>query len=191
MAIRVVEEQGLSPPEYAAIPISFWVSQRFVPEPLAGGAPGLHLELESVDPPYVKDYDLDPEEGPGSWGSTWDISNWGIFTAFDEDTRVGAAAVAWNTPGLQMLGGRKDVAALWDLRILPDCRRRGIGSVIFAHTVEWARSKGCSQLVVETQNVNVPACRFYARNGCVLTVIDPLAYPKHPAEVRLVWTLRV
>jgi hypothetical protein len=40
---------------------------------------------------------------------------------------------------------------------------------------------------VETQNVNVAACRFYARQGCVLTAVDPFAYPALPGEIQLLW----
>jgi hypothetical protein len=48
-------------------------------------------------------------------------------------------------------------------------------------------ARECRQLKVETQNINVPACRFYARQGCVLGVIDRFAYPTLPDEVQLLW----
>ncbi len=35
--------------------------------------------------------------------------------------------------------------------------------------------------------INVPACRFYAKQGCVLGAIDRYAYPDHPDEVQLLW----
>jgi hypothetical protein len=44
---------------------------------------------------------------------------------------------------------------------------------------------------VETQNINVPACRFYARQGCVLGAIHPDAYPDLPDEVQLLWWLEL
>ena len=50
---------------------------------------------------------------------------------------------------------------------------------------EWALARGCGQLKVETQNVNVPACRFYAAQGCELGVIDRFAYPRLPKEIQL------
>lgn len=40
---------------------------------------------------------------------------------------------------------------------------------------------------VETQNTNVPACRFYRRMGCTLGAIDRLAYGHQPDEVQLMW----
>ena len=42
---------------------------------------------------------------------------------------------------------------------------------------------------VETQNINVPACRFYARMGCELGTIDRFAYPDLPGETQLLWHL--
>jgi hypothetical protein len=42
---------------------------------------------------------------------------------------------------------------------------------------------------VETQNINVPACRFYAAQGCELRGIHPNTYPELPHEVQLLWYL--
>ena len=56
-----------------------------------------------------------------------------------------------------------------------------------ARAEAWARACGATWLKVETQNVNVPACRFYARQGCVLGAVDRFAYPALPDEVRLLW----
>lgn len=92
MAIRIVEESPDSLRRYATIPISFLVERRFVVLPIDGGLAGLHLAIEPVKPPYVKDYDLDPGEGPAHWGANWDISHWGIMAAFDGDRQVGGTA---------------------------------------------------------------------------------------------------
>ena len=88
-----------------------------------------------------------------------------------------------------MLAGRDDLAALWDLRVHPDHRRRGVGRRLFDRAAAWARAKGCRQLRVETQNINVPACKFYAKQGCYLGAVQYGAYPAYPAEVQLFWYL--
>jgi len=49
------------------------------------------------------------------------------------------------------------------------------------------REQGGRYLAVETQNINVPACRFYARQGCVLGAVNRFAYVEFPDEVELVW----
>jgi len=58
---------------------------------------------------------------------------------------------------------------------------------MFKAAEAWSMAKGCRQLKVETQNINVPACRFYAKQGCVLRAIHPHAYPEFPDEVQLLW----
>ena len=91
-----------------------------------------------------------------------------------------------------MLNGRDDLAALWDLRVYPDYRSSGIGTRLFAEATKWSKEKGCRQLKVETQNVNVPACRFYTRQGCHLGEINRYAYASEPSvahETMLIWYL--
>ena len=51
----------------------------------------------------------------------------------------------------------------------------------------WVVARGCRWLKVETQNINVPACRFYAKQGCVLGAIHRFAYPDYPNEAQLLW----
>ena len=104
-------------------------------------------------------------------------------------SRLGGAVVAWNTPGVDMLEGRDDLAVLWDLRVHPDHRREGVGSRLFQHAAAWARAKGCRQLKIETQNINVRACKFYAKQGCYLGAVHAGAYPEFPEEVQLLWYL--
>jgi hypothetical protein len=40
---------------------------------------------------------------------------------------------------------------------------------------------------IETQNINVPACRFYARRGYLLGAVHRYAYPQLPDETQLLW----
>ena len=42
-------------------------------------------------------------------------------------------------------------------------------------------------LKVETQHVNVAACRFYGRRGCTLGAVHRDAYPSLPDEIQLLW----
>ena len=95
--------------------------------------------------------------------------------------------MAWNTPGVDMLEGRRDLAVLWDIRVHRDHRCRGVGTQLFKRAAAWARERGCCFLKIETQNVNVPACRFYAAQGCELGAINRHAYAECPDEVELVW----
>jgi GNAT superfamily N-acetyltransferase len=180
--------------EYASIPIAFEVESIFVVNEANKGLGRLKLSEKEVAEPYTKDYDS-YDGGPQRWLKRFDVSNWGFFVVFDGDQPVAAATVAYDTEDVHMLEGRGDLAVLWDIRVHPDYTRQGIGSMLFNHAADWARSKGCSQLKIETQNVNVPACRFYFNQGCHLGQIHRYAYrapwanPEVADEVMLVWYL--
>jgi GNAT superfamily N-acetyltransferase len=190
LEIREVGVEGL--PEYAQIPIAFEVRSMLRAVLMEVGLGGIRLREEVVAEPYVKDYD-DADEGfPEDWPRQFDVSNWGILIAKEDGRSLGGAVVAQNTAGVNMLEGRSHLAVLWDIRVRPEARCQGIGAQLFQYVARWARERGCRQLKVETQNVNVPACRFYARQGCELGAIHRFGYAGHPKvghEVMLLWYL--
>jgi GNAT superfamily N-acetyltransferase len=176
--------------QYATIPIAFEVRSILQPELIDDGLGGILLHEVPVQPAYLKDYD--EEESPIHWPQRFDMTNWTILLAMQNEQSVGGAAVACRTSGLDALDGRTDAAILWDLRVRPDQRGRGIGRQLIDAAATWARAQACRQLVIETQNVNVPACRFYRRCGCRLGEINRYAYvtvPKVAHEVMLLWYL--
>ena len=145
------------------------------------------IECPLADP-FVKDYDALPGEGPATWSGRYDTSRWGLLAALRPDGDwIGGAVVARDTPGVAMLEGRRDLAVLWDLRVAPGRRRRGVGRALFEAAVQWAMRHGCRDLKVETQNINVTACRFYAAQGCRLREVNADAYPDLPGEVQFLW----
>ena len=186
MDVEIAEEPAAALAELARIPISFEVhSVLDVAGPQEGG--DFVLTERRLAVPHVKDYDAIDGEGPASWARRFDVSGWGFFSARAEGRREGAAAVAFDTPGVTMLEGRRDLAVLWDLRVAPDARGQGVGSALFRAAEAWARARGCTELKIETQTINVPACRFYAAQGCRLGAIDRSAYPGFPDEIQLLW----
>lgn len=185
--MKIIEEPITAATEVSLIPIAFEVERVFDVTARDGGLGGLVLSERRLDVPYVKDYDAAEGEGPLWWGERFDVSNWGLIGAFSNGERVGAAVVAFDTKGVNMLEGRRDLAVLWDIRVSPAHRGSGIGHALFRAVEAWAATRGCRQLKIETQNVNVPACRFYARQGCVLGAINRFAYPELPGEVQLLW----
>ncbi len=188
MNIEVREEPIATLTEYARIPIAFEVSQVLDIVAPGSGSAGFVLADRHIDTaPWVKDYDAIKGEGPVHWAQRFDLSNWGFFGARINDRRVGGAAVAYDTPGLNLLEGRKDLAVLWDIRVAPAARGQGVGSALFRAAETWASERACRQLKVETQNINIPACRFYARQGCVLHAAHQGAYPEFPGEIQLLW----
>ncbi|MFZ6003926.1 MAG: GNAT family N-acetyltransferase [Actinomycetota bacterium] len=171
---------------HGEISIAFEVASVLGPEALEDGLARVRLAERSVEVPWLKDYDA-IDGGPGQWATRFDVANWGLLGAFDGERRIGGAVVAFDTPNVDMLRGRRDLAVLWDLRVASESRRSGVGRALFRAAEDWARERGCRVLEVETQHVNVPACRFYVRMGCSLVSVDRHAYPKLPDEAQLIW----
>ena len=61
-------------------------------------------------------------------------------------------------------------------------RRYGIGTLLLNCAADWARNHGCHALLLETQNINYPAIRFYLRNGLEVWGISQHFYPPGPEE---------
>src|SRR5262245_50249625 len=170
--------------EYAAVPIAFEVTsvlsaQKSTDRPFV-------LKERRLELPYVKDYDVIGNR-PQDWAARFDTSQWVLFLARNEGQSVGGAAVAFGTPGLDILEGIGNLAVLWDIRVAPACRGRGVGRALFEAAEAWTLARGCVGLKVETQNINVPACRFYAAVGCELRVVREEAYPQCPGEAQFLW----
>jgi GNAT superfamily N-acetyltransferase len=173
--------------DYSQISIAFTVSSIFVAAPQDYDFNRLLSNERRLEMPYVKDYDQIPGNSPSDWMVNFDIANWGILSARVDDMIVGEAAIAFQTANLILLESRKDLAVLWDIRISPACRGRGVGSVLLGACENWAKTRGCKSLKIETQNINTVACKFYAKHGYQLETIQPFAYPELPDEIQLIW----
>ena len=141
----------------------------------------------AISPVYWKDYDSYPGGHPSAWQDRFDLSRWTILAAFDGTRRVGGAVVVVDDPQIDLLRECQACALLWDLRVGPDARRKGIGSALLEVAERRAHDRGAHSLRVETQDVNVPACRFYARQGFRMERAIPGAYAELPHEVQLLW----
>jgi GNAT superfamily N-acetyltransferase len=182
-----IETAGIPSPllaEYATVPIAFDVTS--VLSTKQDTDRSFVLTECRLDSPYVKDYDAIGDR-PLDWAGRFDTSHWVLFVARAGGGTVGGATVAFGTPALEMLEGRSDLAVLWDIRVAPASRGHGVGRALFEAAEFWAISHGCRELKVETQNVNVPACRFYAALGCQLRAVQDDAYPRCPGEAQFLW----
>lgn len=185
MSVKISEEKTPNLQDYAQIRMSVEVGQVLDVAVLNHGLGGFTLSERTLPVPYLKDYDA--IESPLQWQRSFDMSNWAFFVANAAGGRLGGAVVAFDTDGLTMLEDRKDIAVLWDIRVADEARRQGVGSALFRAVEKWAVAHRCRRLKVETQNINVPACRFYAKQGCVLGAIHRFAYPDFPNEAQLLW----
>lgn len=187
MDLDISEERIDQIPRLGEIPNAFRVDRVLDVSLTDGGLGGMAFTEIPVDEPWVKDYDSIHNERPTRWQEQFDVSNWGFLTAKDAHRLVGAAVVAYNTPRVNMLEGRSDLAVLWDIRVADDARSRGVGTRLFGAAEVWARSRGCRTIKIETHNINVPACKFYAHMGCSLGAVNRFAYEDLPDEVQLIW----
>jgi GNAT superfamily N-acetyltransferase len=188
MKITIAEISPDRLADYAKIPSVFIVKTILEVELVEGGLGGMFLHEIPVKP-YIKDYDSG-DELPTDWPKRYDMTNWGFFLAEMGDTSVGAAAVEFDTTGVFKLEARRELSVLWDIRVRPEAR--GAGIPLFRYAAGWSRAHGCTQMKIETQNVNVPACRFYQRMGARLGEIRRYGYAAIPAvahEVMLNWYL--
>lgn len=82
-----------------------------------------------------------------------------------------------------------DTAMLWNLMIDLAYRGQGLGRRLWHRAVEFAQQAEVRALMIETQNTNVPACKFYARMGCQLIGINELYYTNDGlnTEIALFW----
>jgi GNAT superfamily N-acetyltransferase len=168
-----VDKSRLS--EFKNIPISFEVHSVY---DVIDDNDQIKLIERVLDKSYIKDYD---ELESNSWFNM-NTSTWGIFLAVDQ------------TQNAKPIGGAivtMPECALYDLRVAPSHRRLGVGRALFKHAVHWANQQGVTTCMsIETQNINVSACRFYASMGAKLGDIDRNAYQydeKVKHEIRLNW----
>ena len=175
--------------EYAQVRTGFLVESVLECEPARGGLSGFVMREVPLANPYSKHW---PDDVPAVWARRHDLAKWGIFLATADRDPAGAAAVAPPAPGIVVTEWRKDTAALFDIRVGPAHRWMGIGATLLRACADWARARAFRFLAIETQNNNVPACRFYAHSGCELIEIRRFAYAHCPGvseEVMLIWRL--
>ena len=138
-------------------------------------------------PSRLKDYDVNEDDRPSALPKRFDCANWTLLAAFADSVRIGGAVLARDCRGYDLLEGRSDLAHIVDIRVKPYFRGKGIGKALIEATKKWASDKGCSELRVETQDINIEACRFYAACGFNLLSINEHAYGASFDEVQLIW----
>ena len=96
--------------------------------------------------------------------------------------------------------GRARVRANWnkyafleDIAVRAFARKKGVGAALFQAVCAWAKEEGLCGVALETQDVNLLACRFYQKMGMALGCADTFLYANFPetkTELALFWYLR-
>jgi GNAT superfamily N-acetyltransferase len=164
-----------------SLPMCFETSERLDLDALVEG------RIATIPMPWrFKDYDAVAGASMAATLREFDTSRWVLLAALDEGTRVGGAIVAFDTPKMDLLEGRADMTTLLDIRVAPAARGGGVGRRLFAAVEDWSRSVGARLLTIETQDINVGACRFYHAMGCTVRTIRKNAYPGLD-EHQIIW----
>ncbi|MDQ6718678.1 MAG: GNAT family N-acetyltransferase [Gemmatimonadota bacterium] len=186
MSVEVRRENHPSLTEYAATVTAFEVREAI--GPVSAGAAPHPLPRRVVSPAFRKDYDAIPGNGPDGWHARFAVDRAHFLAAYDHGRRVGGAVVIVEPADVARLGGDTPFALLWDVRVTPEARGRGIGRALLDAAGLAAREAGCGGMIAETQDINVAACQLYANAGYSILGIDPAAYPDIPGETQIVWT---
>jgi streptothricin acetyltransferase len=111
----------------------------------------IHYTVVDVHP-YIKQYPSN-ETDFSKYLSNPDQT---VFFAYLDDELVGQIGIMkhWN-----------GYAYIDDLVVDSKHRKQGIGRALIQRAMEWTKSKGRPGIMLETQNNNVAACRFY--ESCV------------------------
>ncbi|MDQ1097586.1 MULTISPECIES: GNAT family N-acetyltransferase [Chryseobacterium] len=138
------------------------------------------LSLTDLNETYIKDYGTTPE----------DIEEYNeiilkgdSFGAYDNEELAGMAICEeqhWNSS-----------LHLCNLLVSEKQRQKGIGTLLMAKVIRHARDKNCRIIDLETQNTNVPAIRFYLKQGFRITGLRTDVYDDGITEEAIFMTLRV
>lgn len=175
--------------QYDKVSMNIFVEKEFKVEKINNGLGGLKFNEVAVAP-YIKD--LGKYAVVTEYEKYFNIDNWQFFMVFDEAKPIGGMTLVSQTPEIRMLDGRDDLCVLWDIRVEDEYKHMGIGQKLFDLGVEWARENGLKQMKIECQNNNIPACKFYHKQGAILAKIDEYAYyddEEAMNEVQFIWYL--
>lgn len=167
---------------YERIHNGFWVKERVTRFTPTG------IETEFVIPPWYKDYDTEEANRPSSVVRQYDASTWTLVIASRNGKWIGGGLSILGCTEYDLAEHRDDIAIVHDFRVSEDERRKGVGRALWASIEKWGATHGATELRVETQDVNVPACRFYRTMGCKLHSIDQAAYGIGCPETQLIWS---
>ncbi|NLU26769.1 MAG: GNAT family N-acetyltransferase [Hungateiclostridium thermocellum] len=135
---------------------------------------------EFIETPYEKQYPND-ELDYSEYISNPDKN---IFFAYADNQCAGQVRLRrnWNK-----------YCCIEDIEVAGKYRRMGLGTKLIDAAVQWAKNGGMPGLMLETQDTNLAACRFYDKYGFILGGVDTMLYRNFPNsdEKALFWYLKL
>ncbi len=137
-----------------------------------------HREL-IFDSPYTKLYaeeDLDLDDYIESSTKT-------IFYALSDGEVIGQIVIRnnWNK-----------FCFIDDIAVCKSARHKGIASSLIKEAQNWAVKNDLKGLMLETQDINLAACKLYSRNGFEIGSVDTMLYHnlETKGEMAIIWYKR-
>lgn len=130
---------------------------------------------EKFSEPYFKKYEEDKIDS-----SYIEEKGKAVFFYYVENNCIGQIKIRSNWNGY---------ALIEDLAVAKDYRKNGVGTALLNKAIEWAKENNFGGLMLETQDTNVSACDFYAKNSFVIGAIDTMLYSNLPTanEIAIFW----
>ena len=112
---------------------------------------------------HEKEYLSDDEQ----WEDYIDNPDKTVFLFYDNTDCVGQIKLRknWNK-----------YAFIEDIAVAKNHRKDGVGTKLISKAIEWAKSNDLCGLMLETQDTNLLACRFYSKLGFQIGAVDTMLY---------------
>ena len=83
-------------------------------------------------------------------------------------------------------------ALVEDIAVSKSHRKNGIGTKLMQKAVEWAKENELSGVMLETQDTNLLACRFYNKLGFQIGAVDTMLYANfgNSNEIAVFWYMK-
>ncbi len=139
--------------------------------------------------PYSKNYDDFVEVRPTRLRLNYDLRNWLVVTLSLNTTLVGGILLAPPGSDYRLFPEQLNEGVVVDLRVSPAFRAKGMGRKLMIRAIEIAKKDGWRSLLVETQDTNPMACKFYLQNGFRVKSITKGAYGPDNHEAMVIFEL--
>lgn len=146
------------------------------------------LDDYTIQPCVLSTIDMSKEESMEEWMMLFDPNHCGVFVIEESGKWIGGCVVVTHSPKIHMLRGDYQNAVLWDIRVDLAYQKLGIGKQLFEHAIHFAQQKGCTRLLIETQNNNPTAIQFYQKQGATLLEVNKNHYDQYPEEDQLIFS---
>lgn len=129
--------------------------------------------------PYLKKYTNDEE----NYSEYIDNAEKAVYFYYQNDECVGQVRLRknWNK-----------YAFIEDIAVCGNFRGHGIGSALINKSIEWAKKNNLGGLMLETQDNNLLACKFYCKCGFRIGAVDTMLYAnsEYHDEKAVFWYLK-